>query len=187
MGFTNSQDLCINCAPTEEKCTIIESGATKEEQNRWVLEVEKLNRTHLNLYKGYPQATAQSFSLALDYCHLAEVEAKTDRDIWMAKIQLAKLKAVWVVDLRGGRKNGRTWTERVKRRCNLVLAGRIDEVWDEACKIETKRRAIIKNRNRRGRNGVEVRNITVVETQNMEIGTSEKKMESKKKPRERPK
>ena len=86
----------------------------------------------------------------------------------MAKIQMAKLKAVWVVDIRGGRKNGRTWIEKLKKRCNLVLAGRIDEVWDQACETEKKRRAI-KKRYKDGRKGVEVRNISRRDTHEMEI------------------
>ena len=165
-GFTNHEDLCINCSPLRADCAIIENDITEAEQNRWALEVEKLNRVQLTLYKGWLQPVAQSFSLALDYCHQAEVNAKTDRDIWMAKIQMAKLKAVWVVDIRGGKKNGRTWIEKLKRRCNVVLVGKIDKVWNQACEIETKRSAI-RSRYKQRRNGVEVRNISENKPQGM--------------------
>ena len=41
--------------------------------------------------------------------------------------------------MRGGCSNWRTWTEKVRKRCNKVLVGKIDEVWHEACEIENKR------------------------------------------------
>ena len=138
-GYSNSQDLCLICAPAEENICAIKYNTNKQLVESWIAELEELNRKHLVLLKGYPQPTAQSFFLALDYCHQAEINAKTVKEIWMLKIQLAELKAVWVLDVRGGRKNGRTWIEKVTKRCNLVLAGRIDEVWQEACEIEMKR------------------------------------------------
>ena len=76
---------------------------------------------------------------------------------------------VWIVDFRGGKKNGRTWIERVKRRCNLVLAGRIDEVWQEACEIELKRQAIRKRSKTRNKSGVKVVGTPAKEHQKMEL------------------
>ena len=129
VGCINNQDLCLICCPTEEKNEVLLTDGSEEEQKSWALELEKLNRKHLTTHKGYPPRTAQRFSLALDYCHQAELNAKTDRELWKAKIKLAKLKAVWIVDVRGSVKNGRTWIEKVKRSCNLVLIGKVDEVW----------------------------------------------------------
>ena len=62
-----------------------------------------------------------------------------------------------MLDVRGGLKNGRIWIEKVKKRCNLVLAGKIDEVWKEACEIENKRPVIrSKKTNRRNKNGIKI-------------------------------
>ena len=139
----------------DDKGDVVELEAGKLEIKRWKSYLSKIKRRKLTIHKGLPAAVGQSFSLALNYCHLAELEAKSDTELWKAKIQLAKLKAVWVVDLRGGLKNGRTWEEKVRRRCNLVLVGKIDEVWQEACEIEEKRMKIREKKNDRMRNGIQ--------------------------------
>ena len=107
MGYTNNQDLCLRCAPLDQKSTAVESHLKKEELSYYATELEKVKRKRITINKGVPTAASQAFSLALNYCHLAEVEAKTDRDLWKAKIQLSKLKAICVVDLMGGKKTNK--------------------------------------------------------------------------------
>ena len=47
--------------------------------------------------------------------------------------------------------------EKVKKRWNLVLAGRIDELWQEACEIENLRTNMRnKKTNRKMRNGIKI-------------------------------
>ena len=138
VGYTNSDDLCLYCIGSNEKMVAIEAEANESDLKSFQKQLEKINRKSFKVHKGYPSSTAQAFSLALNYCHLAELVAKTDRDLWKAKIQLAKIKAVWVLDVRGGSSNWHTWLEKVKKRCNKVLVGKINEVWQEACEIETK-------------------------------------------------
>ena len=120
--------------------------ATKSQLKWFSEELQKVNSKRLTLHKGYPHSTAQTFSLPLNYYDLKELEAKTYTDLWRAKIQLAKLKLVWVVNVRGGNWNWSTWLEKVKRRFELVLIEKIDEVWKEACEIEAMRQRIIVNR-----------------------------------------
>ena len=154
VGYTNETNLCLICSPLDQKLKTIEAEASQRELRQWSALVEKIACTNLTLHKGYPPGVSQAFSLALEFCHLAELEAKTDKELWRAKIQLAKLKAVWVVDLRGGAKNGRTWLEKVRRRCNLVLVGKIDSVWEEAITIEKKRKSYNAQKKARRTNGI---------------------------------
>ena len=47
--------------------------------------------------------------------------------------------------------------EKVKKRWNLVLASRIDELWQEACEIENLRTTMRnKKTNRKMRNGIKI-------------------------------
>ena len=94
VGYTNDEDICLRCTDSSEKEQVIELKATKSRLKWFSEELKKDNCKRLTLHKGYPHSTAQAFSLALNYCHLKELEAKTDTDLWRAKIQLAKLKAV---------------------------------------------------------------------------------------------
>ena len=55
------------------------------------------------------------------------------------------------------KKNGRTWMEKVKRRCNKVLVGKINEVWEEACELEEKGKNL-KSKNWRRKSGIELSN-----------------------------
>ena len=56
----------------------IELKANHTELRDWRIEHEKISCYKLTLHKGLPAAVGQTFSLALDYCHLAELDAKTD-------------------------------------------------------------------------------------------------------------
>ena len=119
MGYTNSEDLCLKCVPLTPRKNAVESHINKNEFEEYAAQLAEVVRTKLTLYKGVPMGACQAFSLALNYCHFAELEAKTDRDLWKAKIQLAKLKAIWVIELRGGKKRGQEWRrsrERGRRR-----------------------------------------------------------------------
>ena len=105
VGYTNSNNLCLHCIGSDKKMVAIEAEASESELKSFQKQLEKINCKSFKVHKGYPSSSAQAFSLALNYCHLAELVAKTDRDLWKAKIQLAKIKAVWVLDVRGGSSN----------------------------------------------------------------------------------
>ena len=94
MGYTNSEDLCLACVTDEETDNILREDVSESDVKIWSIEIENINKKRLTLHKGYPPKVAQSFSLALDYCHQAELNAKTIGDIWKAKVLLVKLKAV---------------------------------------------------------------------------------------------
>ena len=81
VGFTNDRELCLMCSPIEEKTKTIQAVASQREVQNWSAEFERVACQKLTLHKGYPQGVSQAFSLALEFCHLAEIEAKTDKDL----------------------------------------------------------------------------------------------------------
>ena len=79
VGFTNSEELCLLCASPDQEAKTIESLANEKETLNYAAEVENIARQKLTLHKGYPHGVSQAFSLALEFCHLAELQAKTDK------------------------------------------------------------------------------------------------------------
>ena len=67
--------------PTRETLRLFASQGDKKQLEYWATQLEEIKRRKLTLFKGVPSGVSQAFSLALNYCHLAELEAKTDRDL----------------------------------------------------------------------------------------------------------
>ena len=87
VGNTDDLNLCLRCNDLDENIETITSEEKQIELQCLRTKLQKINTKHIRIHKGYPHGSAQAFSLALNYCHFAELEAKTDKQqLWKAKI-----------------------------------------------------------------------------------------------------